>query len=101
MAGLEVKITPEEQLLRSLLSQSDAEQIRVYDRTLPGMPIKCVIERSQKLAKQVSRVPQYYELKDGTATIGYQKDKDILAIEDYGVMSDRQTSVIGQRQRGA
>lgn len=91
----------EEEMQIEIAKQSDAEQVRIYDLSLPGQPIKCIIERSQKLGKQVCCIPQYHVLKDNDKVIGYQRWGDKLSeIEDYGIMPSGTVEVIGERQRG-
>ena len=95
-----ITLTPEEILRQEISEQDDAEQVRVYDLTLPGMPIKCVIERSTKLDRQLTRNKRYYELKDGKETVGYQAWDDEIVIEDYGKAPIKETVIVETRQRG-
>lgn len=96
----EPQLSPEESLEQQINDQPDAEQLRCYDLTLPGMPIKYIIVRSQGLNKQVVSIPKYYELQDKGETVGYQRWEEEKQIQEYAVEQNIELQVIGKRERG-
>lgn len=97
----EPELSPEESLEQQINEQSDAEQLRCYDLSLPGMPIKYITVQSKTLGKQVVSVPKYYELEDNGKTVGYQRSGEQKHIQDYDVKQTiEHAQVVGKRERG-
>ena len=94
----ELKPTQEEIKEREIESKSDAEQVRYYDLTRPGMPIKYMVTRSKLSNEQVVTVPQYYEVVENGKVIGYQRWGDTRTITDCKEVNQGLV-ILGQRER--
>ena len=90
--------TQEELKEREIETEANAEQLRVYDLTRPGMPIKYIVTRSKLSNEQVVTVPQYNEVVEDGKVIGYQGWGDTKAITDYKeIVQD--LIILGQREK--
>ena len=94
----EPKPTQEELREREVEAEIDSEQLRVYDLTKPGMPIKYLITRSKSMNEQVVTVPQYHEVVEDGKVIGYQRWGDTKTITDCGEVN-QELVILGQRER--
>ena len=94
----EPESTQEELKEREIETEADAEQIRAYDLTRPGMPIKYLITRSKSMNEQVVTVPQYYEVVEDGKVIGYQRWGDTKTITEYKEVA-QELVILGQRER--
>jgi len=90
--------TQEELKEREIETEADSEQLRVYDLTKPGMPIKYLITRSKSMNEQVVTVPQYYEVVEDGKVIGYQRWGDTKTITEYKEVA-QELVILGQRER--
>jgi len=94
----EPKATQEELKEREIEAKADAEQVRVYDLTRPGMPFKYMVTRSKLSKKQVITVPQYYEVVEDGKVIGYQRWSGTKQVTDIGEVT-QELVILGQRKR--
>jgi len=94
----EPESTQEELKEREIETEANAEQLRVYDLTKPGMPIKYLITRSKSMNEQVVTVPQYYEVVEDGKVIGYQRWGDTKTITEYKEVA-QELVILGQRER--
>ena len=94
----EPESTQEELKEREIETEADAEQLRVYDLTKPGMPIKYIVTWSKLSNEQVVTVPQYYEVVEDGKVIGYQRWGDTRTITDCREVN-QELVILGQRER--
>ena len=95
----EPESTQEELREKEIETEIDSEQIRAYDLTKPGMPIKYLITRSKSMNEQVVTVPQYYEVVEDGKVIGYQRWGDYSkTITNYEELT-QEFVILGQRER--
>ena len=94
----EPESTQEELREREIETEADAEQLRAYDLTRRGMPIKYVVTRSKTANEQVVTVPQYYEVVEDGKVIGYQRWGDTRTITDCKEVNQGLV-ILGQRER--
>ena len=84
---------------REIEQAQDAEQVRVYDLTRLGMPIKYIVTRSQLSDKQVVTTPQYYEVVEDGKVIGYQRWGDYSKTITNYKEPTQELVILGQRER--
>ena len=94
----EPESTQEELKEREIETEADAEQIRAYDLTRPGMPIKYIVTRSKLSNEQVVTVPQYNEVVEDGKVIGYQRWGETRSITARGEVN-QELVILGQRER--
>ena len=96
----EPELTPAETKEQDIARERDAEQVRVHALSEHGTPMKYMIIRSTRVAEEVVKIPQYYELKDGDDVIGYQRWGEDVIVQDRGTLIDADLNIVGERQRG-
>lgn len=93
-------LSPEEQLERDILAQSDARELVMREAAGIGNIVWSAWE-SQTLGKRVTTVMRYYALYDGDTLIGRQCDGGDKCVTDAGVsVAVNELQIVGTRQRG-
>ena len=84
-----------------ICKEKDAEQVRVHALNECGTPMKYMIVRSSRVAEEVVKIPEYFELKDGKEVIGLQRWGEQTIIQPRGTkVSIADCVIVGERQRG-